>query len=238
MPEDNRTSKSQNRRGFLKLSAGALSAAAIPATASASEDEVSDSSDESSENISAEMVDPNKPETARDFVRKAVDLEYSEDAKEAFDNLSDEQLDAVRDAYDDLATTEFTVDTPDDVNTDAVSPESTTVEGDATITQSIAGVTAYTFTLGLEFEVENGEIDGSPTAHFDPNPQSPVWHYEHIEKGYPGEDTPTSTEYTAIGEFKHSVLGEVIDRDYPKINLVGHADGTFDSSKTILESAP
>ncbi|CQH64228.1 uncharacterized protein HHUB_4326 (plasmid) [Halobacterium hubeiense] len=72
--------------------------------------------------------------------------------------------------------------------------------------------------------------------NFDRSTPSSTWHYKELVHGESGVDTETSMGYTAVAKFTHSVAGQHIDTEYPKINLVGHADGTFEESKTILES--
>lgn len=230
MADKDKRAMTQKRRRFLKAASATIVAGTIPATATATSED---------KEISADIVEPGKPETAREFVRKTVNADDMQDVREAYRNLSDKQLDAVRDAFNELSSTQITVKTPDksqSASTNDISTAAHKVEGSATVTQSIAGITAYTLTLGLYFDVEDGKIVSNAGTTFDRSTPSSTWHYKTLVSGEPGVDTETKHGYTAVAKFTLSVGGQHIDTEYPKINLVGHADGTFEESKTILES--
>ncbi|ELZ79747.1 hypothetical protein C455_09182 [Haloferax larsenii JCM 13917] len=228
MSEDKNPDQSKSRRRFLKAAGATIGASVIPATASAKS---TDSTAKSDDQLSADMVKLGKPETAREFVRKTVHTSDTDNVSQAYSNLSPEQVDLVRDAYDDLSSAELTITSASKSNGFNIAST-----GSATYRRFTAGQKAYTFTVGIDYDVSGGDIvDGTTTANFDWWTSS-IWHYERIKKGEPHETTDDSTGYTAIGQFMNSVGGVELDTEYPKIEITGDSDGNIDAEKTLLES--
>lgn len=217
-------SSGNSRRSFLKttgLAVGAgltgLGAASNPATAKQS--------------ISADMVDPDKPETAEKFVKRTLRLGDTDSVTTAYQDLSDTQLDAVRDAVERLS--EWTLETPSD---DGFSTMAVPISKTATLTKTIAGVTVHETTHTVEFESDLSNDTLSNASHSSTgSAPAPLWHHNGLYSTYLTVQDGNSEVFSSRShEYTHSVGGQTIVHEAAVIDISGTAGGSFDVTKNVV----
>ena len=176
--------------------------------------------------ISADMVKPGRPESVERFVIRTLELGETEDVIQAYRNLSDKQLQAVRSAYDRLST--YSIETSENAASDDVSTAALTASKTATYEKRVAGSLVHKTTHTLEFEFDLDTL-WNPSNSSTGSAPAALWHHHGLLDSFlQVQNNSTEVYSTRMHEYTHSVGGEVIVHEAAIIDLQGFADGTID----------
>ncbi|MFC4408425.1 hypothetical protein [Haloarchaeobius iranensis] len=178
--------------------------------------------------ISAEMVEPGQPETAKRFVRVSFELGDTQEVRQAYRNLSDRQLRTVREAVERFSEVEVKLET-EDVTTNGI-PASKT----ASVNRQIAGETVHSTEHTVELELQSdGEtvINASHTSSG--SDEAPLWHHKGLDySDIQVVDGSSQVDASAIHKYEHSVGGQVITTDLAYVGIFWD-DGSFSTDTDI-----
>lgn len=179
------------------------------------------------DSISAEMVVADDPESVEEFVLKTLEQGETNDVVEAYENLNDEQLSLVRDAYERVTATEIISD--GDFSTLAI-PISETATYRHYVKETNS--TIWTGSLTLDYEYSGDSVFGGNISTSGSAPNS-LWHYEGVDDS---DLTSSSSEYHASAtlRFKHSVLGEHVSTNLAVLDITGGAGYTNESADRVV----
>lgn len=219
--------KNRSRRSILKTSGLALGASITGLGAVTGAVSAKDS-------ISADMVKPGKPESAERFVVRTLDLGKTKDVIQAYENLSKDQLQAVRDAVDRLST--YSLEINENATSADVSPMAIPASKTATLTKTIAGAKVHETTHTLEYQIHTSndtlsDADNSSTG----SAPAALWHHKGLYDSFLQVQSNNTEVYsTRSHEYTHSVGGQVIVHEASVIDIHGTASGSFDVTKNIV----
>lgn len=191
---------------MLKLSGTALATAAAPATSAATSDS----------QITADMVDPENPNSAERFVSRAHELGETDEVVAAYDNLSKQQLNAVRNATERLLRTE-------DSGIGIFSHGGSRTEE---VERTIGPKTVHETTHTLEYDLAGPSIVGVDVDSSGSD-KVPLWHH----KGRADLDYQNQSDEVyswAAHDYEHSVAGKTITEETAYIQLKGDNDGSVE----------
>lgn len=214
---DGESTNGRSRRNILKtagitMGAGIAGLGAVTGSAAAEK------------SISHEDVDPDDPESVERFIRRSYELGETKQVIQAYQNLSEKQLQAVRDGIDRLST--VTLETTERTTSTDVTPMSVWIERTATLEKSAPFQTIHKTTHTLGFQVfPEYDLVAQPSHSSTGSAPAPFWYHNGLFSSYLAiQDNNTEVNSSRAHKYTHSA-GAEIEEESATIDMRGHGEG-------------